>query len=132
SADLRSDPAVSDVRRGPISQDGRTVSLLVALRPDDPGDQERAVERIAHSVDAGPLKLSPAGSVAVAIAARHDLSGQLWKLELLVLPFALLVLAAILGVRDGAAAALCAALAVAGTLAMLRIAHLLASVSIVG
>ncbi|MGH2966517.1 MAG: MMPL family transporter, partial [Solirubrobacterales bacterium] len=72
------------------------------------------------------------GQVATLIEARHDLSGDLWKLELAAAALALALLVAVLGPWLAVAPALCAATAIAGALAGLRIAGGLADVSLLG
>jgi uncharacterized membrane protein YdfJ with MMPL/SSD domain len=129
---VRADAHVSSVRRGPISANGRSTSLNVFLSSGDEGERQREVERIEAGIDPGPLRLAFGGEVGAPVEARHSLSGDLWRLEFLVLPFAILVLAAALGPRLAVAPVLCAATAIAGSLAGLRIADAFASVSLLG
>ncbi len=132
SAQLRSDAAVASVRSGPVSPDGRSTSLVASLASDDEGDRQRAVERIEREVDPGPLRVAYGGEVATLLQARHDLSSDLWKLELLAVPLALLVLLVALGPRLAIAPVLCASTAIAGSLAGLRLVGGLADVSLLG
>lgn len=132
AAQLRSDPGVVAVSRGPISRDGRSTSLLVTLGPGGDAGRQRAVERIERGIDPGPLRLDYGGEVAALIEARHVVSGDLWPLELLLAPLAAALLIAAVGLRLAAAPVLCAATAVAGTLAGLRVAGAFADVSLLG
>ena len=129
---VRANAQVSSVRRGPISANGRSSSLSVFLSSADESERQREVERIEAGIDPGPLRLAFGGEVGAPVEARHDLSRDLWRLEFLVLPFALLVLATALGPRLAVAPVLCAATAIAGSLAGLRIADAFASVSLLG
>jgi uncharacterized membrane protein YdfJ with MMPL/SSD domain len=131
SSQIRSDPAVVSVRRGKVSGDGRSTSLIVALEGDE-GERQRSVQRIEGRIDPGPLRVAYGGEVATLLEARDELSGDLWKLELLVLPFALLVLAWTFGMRFAAAPALCAGTAIAGSLAAMRLVGAFADVSLLG
>jgi uncharacterized membrane protein YdfJ with MMPL/SSD domain len=132
TSQVRTDPAVEDVEQGPVSDNGRATSLAVTLDSADPGDVQQAAERIVASIDPGPLRVFLGGEPAVALDARHGLNRQLWKLELLALPFAVLVLWALVGLRVGLAAGISAAIAIAGTLAMFRLLAVVASVSLLG
>jgi uncharacterized membrane protein YdfJ with MMPL/SSD domain len=118
---VRSDASVASLRRGAISANGRSTTLLVSLNPRDPVDRQRAVERIEQEIDPGPLRLAFGGAVATGLDARHELSRDLWRLELLAVPLVMLVLIATLGLRLAVVPALCAATAIAGTLAGLRV-----------
>ncbi len=132
SSQVRSDAAVSGLSQGPISEDGRSTSLLVTLRSADDSDRQAAVERIEGSIDSGPLRLAYGGQVATWLDARGDLSGDLWKLELLATPFALLLLAGALGPRLALAPVICAGTAIAGALAGLRAGGAISDVSLLG
>jgi uncharacterized membrane protein YdfJ with MMPL/SSD domain len=90
------------------------------------------VERIERGIDPGPLRLEYGGEVATLIEARHLVSGDLWPLELLLAPLAVALLIAAVGLRLAAAPMVCAATAIAGTLAGLRIAGVFADVSLLG
>lgn len=132
SAQLRSDAAVASVRRGASSRDRRSTSLVASLAGADEASRQRAVERLEHEVDPGPLRVSYGGEVVALLEARRDLWGDLWKLELLVAPLALLVLVVALGPRLAIAPLLCAATAIAGSLAGLRLVGGLAGISLLG
>jgi MMPL family len=132
SAQLSSDSGVSMVHRGGVSPDGRSTSLEVTLASGDDGDRQRTVERVEREIDPGPLRVAYGGQVAAVIDARHDLSGDLWKLELVAAALALALLAAVLGPWLAVAPVVCAATAIAGALAGLRIAGGLADVSLLG
>ena len=129
---VRSDPGVSAVRRGPISANGRSTSLNVFLSSDDDQERLRQVERIEAGVDPGPLHVTFGGEVAALLEAPRNLSGDFWRLELLALPFVVLVLVAALGPRLAVAPVLSAATAIAGALAGLRIADGVMDVSLLG
>jgi hypothetical protein len=131
SSQVDSDPAVTSLRRGPVSGDGHSTSLLISLSGGD-GDRQRAVERIEPRIDPGPLRVDYGGSVAAGLDARHDLAGDLWRLVLLVMPFVALLLAVALGPRLAAAPVICATTAIAGALAGLVIVGLFADVSLLG
>ncbi len=132
SAQLQSDAAVASVRQGPVSADGRSTSLLVALDGLDASARQDAVERIEQGIDPGPLRVSYGGQVATLLDARHELATDLWKLELLALPFVALVLAVALGPPLAAGPVICAASAIAGALAGLVLLGLVADVSLLG
>jgi RND superfamily putative drug exporter len=132
SSQLSSDPAVARVRRGGISAGGHATSLAVSLTAGDDAARRRAVGRIEGEIDPGPLRVQYGGEVATLVQARENLSGDLWKLELLAAPVALAVLVFALGPSLAIAPVLCAATAVAGALAGLRIAGAAADVSLLG
>ena len=114
-----------------MSSDGRSTSLEVTLARGDGADHQRTVERVKREIDPGPLQVAYGGQVAALIEARHDLSGDLWKLELVAGLAALVLLVAVLG-RLAVAPVLCAATAIAGALAGLRIAGGVADASLLG
>jgi putative drug exporter of the RND superfamily len=132
SSQVRTDATVSAIRQGPISANGRSTSLLVSLAAADRADRQQAVERIEDGIDPGPLRVAFGGELGALLEARHDLSGDLWKLELLALPFVLLALAAAVGPRLAAAPVICAATAVVGALAGLRVVGGFADLSLLG
>jgi uncharacterized membrane protein YdfJ with MMPL/SSD domain len=129
---VRADPAVASVRRGPVSVDRRSTSLEVFLSERDDSARERDVQRIEAGIDPGPLRIAYGGEVTALLEARHDLSGDLWRLELLALPFTLLVLAWVLGPRLAIAPVICAATGIAGSLAALRFVDTFADLSLLG
>ena len=132
SSQVRSDPAVASVRRGKVSANGRSTALLVTLEPDDAGDRQEAVDRIEDGIDPGPLRVAYGGEVATALDARDALTSDLWKLELLALPLALLLLTGAFGLRFLAAPVIGAATGVAGSLAALRLVGAVAHLSLLG
>jgi uncharacterized membrane protein YdfJ with MMPL/SSD domain len=132
SAQVRSDADVTALRQGGVSANGRSTSLRVFLASGDDAPRQRAVQRIESGIDPGPLRVSYGGETATLLAARHDLSGELWKLELLALPFIVLILVGALGPRLAVAPVICAATAVTGALAGLRVAGAFADVSLLG
>jgi RND superfamily putative drug exporter len=132
SLQVRSDPGVASVRLGPVPASGRSTSLLVSFIPGDGVDRQRAVERLEDEIDPGPLRVAFGGTVATGLDARRQLSGDLWRLELLAIPLVVLVLIGALGLRLVAAPALCAATAIAGTLAGLRVVGDVADLSLLG
>ncbi len=132
SAQLRSDAGVASVRPGPISADRRSTSLAVSLASGEEEDRQRTVEEIARRIDPGPLHVSLGGQVATLLEARHDLWRDLWKLGLVATLLALALGAVALGPWLAIAPPLCAATAIAGSLAGLRLAGGLADVSLLG
>jgi uncharacterized membrane protein YdfJ with MMPL/SSD domain len=130
SSQVRTDQAVVGVERGRTGKDGRTTSLGVTLRPLDEPERQDALRRLEDSIDPGPLDVTFGGEVATLDDARSDLSGDFWKLELLALPLVLLVLVASLGLRLAVAPVVCAGTAIAGSLALLRVASLFADPSL--
>jgi hypothetical protein len=132
SSQVESDAAVADLRQGPVSDDGRSTSLLVSLGGLDASAKQDAVERIEAGVDPGPLKVSYGGVVATLLDARHELARDFWKLELAAMPFAALVLALALGARLAWAPVMSAATGIAGSLAGLVLLGLVADVSLLG
>ena len=90
------------------------------------------MERIEEEIDPGPLRLAFGGTVVTAHDARHELADDLGTLELLVAPLVVLIAIAAFGLRLAAAPLLCAATAIAGALAALRLADGFAEVSLLG
>ena len=131
SSNVRAGGDVAALRRGPVSPDGRSTSLLVYLS-GSATERQQAVERIESGLDAGPLQVSYGGGVASLLEARHDLAGDVWQLELLALPLALLVLVAALGVRLAIVPVVSAATAIAAALAGLRVVGAVAHLSLLG
>lgn len=132
SAQLRSDAGVASVRSGPTSADRRSTSLVASLVSDSDADRQRTVERIEREIDPGQLRVSYGGQVATVLEARHELWDDLWKLGSLVALLALVLGAVALGPRLAIAPLLCAATAIAGSLAGLRLVGGLADVSLLG
>jgi uncharacterized membrane protein YdfJ with MMPL/SSD domain len=132
SLQVRLDPDVASVRREPTSPDDHSIALLVSLSPEDEAERQQAVERIEDEIDPGPLRLAIGGAVVTANDARDELLDDLGRLELLAAPLVLLVAFAAFGLRLAAAPVLCAATAVAGSLAGLRLVDGFADVSLLG
>lgn len=132
SLQVRSDAEVASVRRGPVSANGRTTALGVGLEPGSGVDHQHAIERIEDEIDPGPLRVAFGGSVATGLEARHQLSHDLSRLELLAVPLVVLILVIALGLRLAAVAALCAGTAIAGALAGIRIVDGFADLSLLG
>jgi uncharacterized membrane protein YdfJ with MMPL/SSD domain len=132
TSQVRSDAQVASFRRGPISANGRSTAVFVSLRSGDATERQQAVKRIQAAIDPGPLRVVYGGEVATELDARHDLAGDLWRLELLAVPLVALILVAAVGVRLAAIPALCAATAVAGALAGLRVVGGFAHLSLLG
>ena len=122
TSQAKSDPEVAAVRRGDISDDGLTTVLEVYFRDDDTAEQQRAVDRISDGLDPGPLSVQVAGEAPTLLDARRALGSQIVGLELLVLPLTVLVLTLTVGLRLAVAPLLAAALAVGGSVAVLRLA----------
>ena len=132
SSQVQADAAVAEVRKGPVSGDGRSTSLLVSLAGLDASSKQDAVERIEGGIDPGPLSVSYGGEVGSLLDARHELATDFWMLELAAMPFVALVLALFLGARLAAAPIICAGTAIAGALTVLVLAGLVADVSLLG
>jgi uncharacterized membrane protein YdfJ with MMPL/SSD domain len=131
SSQVRADAEVAAIRRGGVSADGRSTSLLVYLGGDE-GDRQQGVERIESRVDAGPLHASFGGEIADLLRARGKMAHDFWMLELIVVPFAVLILVGGLGPLPALAPALCAATAITGALAGLRIVGAFTDISLLG
>jgi MMPL family len=132
SSQVRSDAGVARLRRGKPSANGRSVPLLVDLAAGGDAEQQHAVQRIESSLDPGPLRVTFGGEIADLLQARGDLAHDLWKLELLMVPFVALILVGALGPLPALAPIVCAATAVTGSLAGLRIVDAFANVSLLG
>jgi hypothetical protein len=132
SSQVQADDAVSEMRRGPVSSDGRSTSLLVALEGADEFERQDAVERIQAAIDPGPLRVTYGGEAAALLDARHELAGGFWKLELLALPFVALVLALALGPRLALAPVIAAATGIVGALTGLVVIDSFADMSLLG
>jgi hypothetical protein len=120
-ANLRSDPGVADLRvRGPV--DAGRASIEVALAAPDAGEREETAGRLETRIDPGPLEVLPGGRIAELAEAEDAVLEDLWRLELLALPLAALLLAGGLGAWLAAGALASAAIGVGGSLATLRVA----------
>ncbi len=128
---LRTDPAVAVVRRGPVGRDGHTTALEVFLR-GDAAARERAAGRIQANLDPGPLRVLYGGRVEVLRTARQRIRHELGRLELLVLPLTLLLLVGALGLRVAVAPVLAGAVGVLAAAASLRLASGVAETSVLG
>ncbi len=131
SSQVRTDADVVALRRGRVSANGRSTSLLVSLGGDDTEDQQ-AVQRIESGIDPGPLSVTFGGEIADLLRARGDLAHDLWKLELLMVPFVALILVGALGLLPALGPILCGATAIAGALAGLRVVAAFTNVSLLG
>jgi hypothetical protein len=134
SAQVQADPAIASISRSE-SEGGRDDDQVVlAAEFEDVSEAERqsAVERLQDRIDPGPLRVQIGGETAVLVAARDSVGGDIWRLALLALPLVLLAMAAAAGPRLLPATLLGAVTAVAGTLAVMRLAGVVADVSLLG
>jgi hypothetical protein len=140
TAQVQADTAVATVE--PASEQGarqgdgtggaaRSV-LIVEFEDISDAERERAAERLSERIDPGPLRVSLGGEAATLVEARRSLGGDLWRVELLVLPLVLLAMAAATGPRLVLAPLLATVTAVAGTLAIMRLVSLALDVSLLG
>jgi putative drug exporter of the RND superfamily len=125
-------PGVAEVRRGPVSRDGRTTALEVYFRDDDPRAQQEAVGEFHDELDPGPLDLTVGGQAAVLRDARDDLWGELGLLELLALPVTALALVLTLGLRLAAGPVLAAATGLLGAVGLTGVANEVVPLSVLG
>jgi RND superfamily putative drug exporter len=125
-------PDVTEVRRGPVSRDGRTTVLEVYFRDDDPRPQQEAVGDLHAELDPGPLEVAVGGQAAVLRDARDGVWGELGPLELLALPVTVLVLVLTLGLRLAAAPLLAAATGLLGALGLIGIINEVTPLSVLG
>lgn len=109
---LDATPGVEAVRRGPISADGRSTTLTVAL-VDDPTRSADAVAALESELDAGQLRLSFSGGASRLREARSQALDDL-ALLLLAAPVVALILVVALGSRGALATLFAAAAAVLG------------------
>ena len=128
-AQLKADPAVSSVR---AERRGDGVALITGFGDATAGEREQAVDRLRETIDGGALRARVGGEVAVQLEQREKLGEKLWRTELLAVPLALLALIAAVGSRAVAAPILCAAIAIAGALALLGLLGDVADVSLLG
>ena len=131
-AQVEADPAVAEVEVQPSERRTEAAVLVIDTQDASSAEREDALERLERRIDPGPLRASLGGETAVAVEARRDLGGDLWRLELLVLPFVFLVVALTVGLRLAPAALLSAVTAIVTTLAIMRALGLLADVSLLG
>lgn len=130
AAQVGGDPAVAGVRR--IELDAGGIALVLDLGDTDLAGRQDALERLRDEADPGPLELSFDGELPRLAAGRDEAGDELWRLHVLVLPLILLGVWALAGVRGVIATSFCVALAITGTLALLRAAALVADVSLLG
>lgn len=98
---LRADPVVERVEAVRSSEHA---DLVVTLAPDGWSERLAAVRRIAAGIDPGPLDVSVRGQIAELDERREAVGGELWRLEIAVLPLLVLVLVGALGMRMALAA----------------------------
>jgi hypothetical protein len=129
-AQVVADPAIDGVQR--VAR-RREVTLIVQFADDASlADRQGAAVRLEESIDPGPLRARTDGEIARLLEARRELGDELWRSEVLVLPLALLIVAAAARPVRAIAPVLCAALAICGSLALLRVAGTFADVSLFG
>lgn len=128
SAQLEADPTIASVR---AIERQRQVVLVAGFDDVSDADRQAAAIRLARDVDPGPLSVAFEGEVQRLLEARRELADELLRAEALVLPLALLLAAMAIGWR-AAAPVLCAGIAIAGSLALLRLAGLVADLSLLG
>lgn len=122
TANLEADPGVDAVTLRDPSRDPGLAVLEVSLSERDAGDRRATAERLEAEIDPGPLQVSVGGRIAELEEAEAVVRDDIWRLELLVVPLALLLLVATVGPRLALGPPVCAAIAVAGALAGLRLA----------
>jgi hypothetical protein len=136
TAQVETDPAVASVSRqenGEGERNADRVVLVAEFEADASEDErQRAVERLEDRIDPGPLRVEVGGETAVLIEARDSLGSDLWRPLLLVIPLALLAMAAAAGPHLLPATLLGTLTAVAGTLALMRLVGTVADVSVLG
>jgi putative drug exporter of the RND superfamily len=114
---LRSDPAVVAVHRGPRARRGRTASLVAFFGRGSERDKAEAARRIGRSLDGGPLKLAVGGRYPVLNAIADREKRDFARALLMALPFAVVLLALFAGSLVRAVVCLlAAALAVLATM----------------
>jgi uncharacterized membrane protein YdfJ with MMPL/SSD domain len=134
TAQVETDPAVASVapQRTGGSDDAGRVVLVGEFEDVSQAERQEAVERLEEGIDPGPLRVEIGGETAVLTEARRSLGGDLWRVELLVLPLVLLAMAAAIRPRLVGAPVLATVTAVAGTLALMRLAGTVVDVSLLG
>jgi hypothetical protein len=132
TAGIEARPDVVGVTSPKARDDEDTTVLLLDLGTATAAEERRLADGLAREVDPGPLEVSVQGRVATLLEAEDSALRDLWRLELLVVPLALLMLAAVLGVRSAAGPILCAGIAVCGALAGLGAAGSLLDLSLLG
>jgi hypothetical protein len=129
---IEADPGVDTARPAKAPPGARTAAIEVDLASSDEGERQAAIARISKNLDPGPLHVAFTGETATLSAGRDSLGGDLWRLELLVIPLALMILAGAIGPRLIAAPIATAAFAIAGTLALFRLLGGIADPSLLG
>lgn len=119
TSQIEAKPEVAEVRRGPMSGDGRTTALEVYFRDDDPRAEQAATAELRRELDPGPLEILIGGEAGIADDARSGLWGELGPLELLALPITVIVLLIAFGLRLAAGPALAAAIGTLGSLGLI-------------
>ena len=131
-AQVEADPAVAGVEVQPAARSAQRLVLVVDTQDASSAERQEALERLEARIDPGPLRVLIGGETAVLTEARQDVGGDLWRLELLMLPFVFLVAALTLGPRLAPAALLSAAMGITATLAAMRALGLVLDVSLLG
>ncbi|MGI9020701.1 MAG: MMPL family transporter [Solirubrobacterales bacterium] len=132
TAGLEAGPGIGRVSvLEPAGEDG-TAELEVDVRAASAAEQRQIVEGLAAQIDPGPLRVAVEGRIAELLAAEEAALEGLWRLELLVVPLALLLLVAALGLRLTAGPVLVAGIAVAGGVACLTVTGGLTDLSVLG
>ena len=129
-AGLRADPTVGDVRVSEPAGEARVAAMSVSAASGDAGARHELAASLAERIDPGPLALTVGGRTAELREAQSLALDDLWLPLLLALPLCWAALAAVVGPRLAAGPALCAAIAVAGALAGMRIAGAVADPSL--
>jgi uncharacterized membrane protein YdfJ with MMPL/SSD domain len=132
SSQSETNPEVAEVRRGPVSRDGRTTVLALYFRDDDPGAQREAAAGLESELDPGPLDVLVGGQVGILSDARDGLWGELGPLELIALPIAAVVLVIAFGLRLAAGPVLAAAIGALGSIGVMALTDGVTTVSISG
>jgi len=100
AAELRRDPDVASVARGPLSRDGRSTYLAASLRPTDDDARQDAAERIADDL-AGEPGVTVGGPAVAQKEVNEHVESDLRTAELYAFP--LLFLLSLLFFRGRAA-----------------------------
>jgi hypothetical protein len=119
-AQLESDPAVASVDT-PGTDGGATAQLLVQLTDDSPASRLDSISGFRAEIDPGPLTIEIGGPETRLQQLRARLGGDLWRIAVLVLPFALLLLSALSGWRWAVCSLLAAVAGFALSMALLRL-----------
>lgn len=128
--EARSD--VEAVRSSKAPEGGTTTRLELDLGSANAAEARRIANSLESEVDPGPLEVSVSGRMARLLDAEEQAVDELWRVELLLVPLAGLLLAATLGPRAAAGPVLCAGIAVAGGLTGLGLAGGFTDLSLLG